>query len=225
MTTTTTTTSFLGCDSIEINLVYILFPIFRIIWKNFLEDGFLKSLVTNSAEGTGEKIAESFNNIRNRNKFTNYNLQYAIAELLNVISVLVNFQIIDHLLNGKYWSYGTEVSKFMSMTPKQQSQHHDPMCNVFPTEVACNVGTGSIGGGTDKASLLCILALNVINQKYFLALWWWWVILLTISSVGFLYRLAQMTVPGVSRLLLRHKLDQAALSQVRNIEIFRNRHI
>ena len=140
--------------------------VLRFIWKNFLENGFMKKMVSGGDDG--EKIAESFSNIKKRNKFMIYNFSYALCEVLNILSVLFSFHILNHLLNGMFWTYGRDVSQFLSLSEKMQAKSVDPMCSVFPTEVACNVKTGSIGGGA-----------NDIQSH----LWWqllvWWTSSLT----------------------------------------------
>lgn len=184
----------------------------RMFWKRCLEKSFLKNLL--SGRDDGEKIAESFLSIKKRNKFMMYNFSYAFCEILNIICVLVNFHILDQLLNGMFWTYGRDVYNFISLSTDQQMDKVDPMCNVFPTEVSCSGKTGSIGGSAgDKFNLLCILSNNVINQKYFLVVWWWWVILLAASIFGLVYRIAQITIPSVSYYILKFNLDQAALAQ------------
>eukprot|EP00092_Neocalanus_flemingeri_P014996 GFUD01016195.1.p1 GENE.GFUD01016195.1~~GFUD01016195.1.p1 ORF type:complete len:414 (+),score=107.14 GFUD01016195.1:236-1477(+) len=184
----------------------------RYVWKNVFENGFMRKL-TNGGEDA-EKIAESFYSIKKRNKFMIYNVSYAFCELLNIAIVFINFKILDHLLNGMFWSYGKDASWFLSLPENEQKDNIDPMCNVFPTEVNCNERTGAIGGGKDVGSHLCILSNNVINQKYFLVLWWWWVFLITLSMLGLVYRLGQISMPAISCWLLKMRLDQAALSQI-----------
>jgi len=184
----------------------------RMFWKRCLEKGFLKNLL--SGRDDGEKIAKSFLSIKKRNKFMMYNLSYAFCEILNIICVLINFHILDHLLNGMFWTYGRDVYNFISYPPYIQKDEVDPMCNVFPTEVSCSGKIGSIGGTAgEQFNLLCILSNNVINQKYFLIVWWWWVILLAASILGMVYRIAQITIPSVSYYILKLNLDQAALAQ------------
>ena len=90
------------------------------------------------------------------------------------------------------------------------------MCNLFPTEVACNYCTGSIGGGcNDKNSIICILSNNLFNQYFFLILWFWWVFLLFISILGLFYRAAQMSITSFSKSVFKtyltsYGLDDAA---------------
>ena len=79
---------------------------------------------------------------------------------------------------------------------------HDPMCELFPTEVACNINVGSLTGAMDRTNFLCILGNNLFNQKYFFVLWLWWIFLMLITLVGVLYRWSRIAMPGLSRYLL-----------------------
>ena len=83
--------------------------------------------------------------------------------------------------------------------PYSPSKVHDPMCELFPTEVACYIKVGATTGGIDRSNYLCILSNNLFNQKYFLILWLWWVLLICVSVLGLVYRLARITIPDFSR--------------------------
>jgi len=170
----------------------------RVVWKTFCERGIMASLVGDEGR-VGEKIAVRFNKLKPRSVW--YHLGFACCELLNIIMLIFCFQIMDSLLNGNFWTYGVDVNNYFShMKSNSEDKKTNPMCNLFPTEVACKYCTGSIGGGCgDKSSIICILSNNLFNQYYFLIIWYWWVGLLSFSLFGFLYRLAQMSVPSFSK--------------------------
>ena len=186
----------------------------RFIWKNLCERGLMASLVERE---TGEKIAERFNKLRKRSNI--YFIGFVVCELLNIIAVVLCFHILNSLLNGKFWSYGVDVNNYYGtkQTQDQMKSNPDlekpnPMCNLFPTEVACNLCTGSIGGGcNDKQSILCILSNNLFNQYFFLILWCWWIFLLSVSILGLIYRAGQMTIPSLSQTILIFKLSPLGL--------------
>ena len=127
--------------------------------------------------------------------------------------------MLNSLLNGKFWSYGLDVNNYYGSKPTQDQMKSNPglvkpnpMCNLFPTEVACNLCTGSIGGGcNDKQSILCILSNNLFNQYFFLILWCWWIFLLSASILGLIYRAGQMTIPSLSQTILIFKLSPLGL--------------
>merc|ERR1719369_433820 len=175
----------------------------RVVWKNLCERGIMASLADS---GTGEEITARFKKLQKRNVSLWYHICFAACELLNIVMVLLCFHIMNSLLNGKFWSYGINVSNYFNSVSNEQLKSNpdleqpNPMCNLFPTEVECKYCTGSIGDGCgDKSSIICILSNNLFNQYYFLIIWFWWVGLLSFSLFGFLYRLAQMSVPSFSK--------------------------
>merc|ERR1711874_647644 len=188
----------------------------RLVWKNVCERGVMESLVERQ---TGEKIAARFRKLRKRSNC--YFLCFVVCEILNMCVLLCCFALLNKLLNGKFWSYGMDVNNYYGTKPSPEELKSNPglakpnpMCSLFPTEVACNLCTGSIGGGCgDKLSLLCILSNNLFNQYFFLILWFWWVILLSISILGLVYRAAQMSLPAVSKAVLQSYLTPMGLDQ------------
>ena len=184
----------------------------RVIWKTFCERGIMESLVGEEGR-SGEKIHARLKQLKKRNALLRYHVLYAVCELLNIIVILVCFYIINSLLNGSFWSYGADVNEFFSTKQADDNkfnpglQKSNPMCSLFPTEVACNYCTGSVGGGcNDKKSHLCILSNNLFNQYFFLILWFWWVFLLVVSCLGFVYRVAQMFIPAIAKIVLESYL-------------------
>merc|ERR1712020_709642 len=88
---------------------------------------------------------------------------------------------------------------------------HDPMCELFPTEVSCYIRIGATTGGIDASNYLCILNNNIFNQKYFLVLWMWWMVLIGLSVIGLIYRFARLMIPDLSRTILLRKVPAAWL--------------
>jgi len=189
----------------------------RVLWKNVCERGIMTSLVGDEGK-MGEKIAHRFKKLKERSVSVQYHVCFAICELLNIVTVLICFHIFDSLLNGKFWTYGVDVNNYYGSKPTEEQakanpdlSKPNPMCNLFPTEVACNVCTGSIVGGCNRDSLLCILSNNLFNQYYFLVLWYWWVFLLFLSILGLVYRVAQMSIPALSKAVLQTYLTPCGL--------------
>ena len=190
----------------------------RLIWKSLCERGIMASLVGDGTQ-MGEKIAARFKKLKKRSASVWYHVCFATCELLNIVVLLICFHVMDSLLNGKFWSYGLDVNNYYATKPTQEElksnpdlDKPNPMCSLFPTEVACNLCTGSIGGGcNDKNSILCILSNNLFNQYFFLILWCWWVFLLFISLLGLIYRAAQMSIPAISKAVFQSYLTPYGL--------------
>jgi len=128
---------------------------------------------------------------------------------MNGVCVLASMCATHWLLNYKFFSYGVEVFNYIEnerTIGHKGRMRHDPMCELFPTEVSCSIHVGATTGGVDRSNFLCILGNNLFNQKYFFVLWVWWVFLLIVTTLGLFYRLTRILVPSFSRYMLMRKV-------------------
>ena len=156
--------------------------------------------------GAPREIAAQFMEYRKR--FTGYHVNFTLCEFLNVLVVLFSVQITHWLLNHKFWMYGLEVLAYLHTYQEARTHNvtlHDPMCELFPTEVSCTFKVGAPNGGVNNQSILCILGNNMFNQKFFFVLWIWWMFLLVVSVFGIFFRLLRISNPWLSKCLLLRK--------------------
>ena len=177
----------------------------RFFWKHFCERGLMESMV--QLDTDSEKLNSKFRKIRGRRSLM-YFISFAFCEILNILSVVACMASLNALLDGQYMTYGHAVQEFYANTEEDRKSLKmvNPMCNVFPTEVSCDVASGGISGSADVRNKLCILSNNLFNQYYFLILWIWWVFLLLVSLLGLLNRLLQLCVPGITAAIFRYSL-------------------
>merc|ERR1711860_7296 len=182
----------------------------RVIWKHWCEGGILSSILDND---TPKKIAARIKELK-RDGARKYFLSFIFCEILNILSIVLCMVTLNALLGGNFWNYGTELFKFYSDTEEDrlnkvslQGELVNPMCNVFPTEVSCNVYFGALQGEIQIENKLCMLSNNIFNQYYFFVLWFWWVILLTLSLVFLVYRLIFLMVPSFPVFVLKNSLS------------------
>ena len=150
--------------------------------------------------GIPSEIANQFMEYRKR--FTSYQINFTICEVLNVFVVLSSIQITHWLFNNQFWMYGLEVLGYLHTYQDARANNttlHDPMCQVFPTEVSCTYKVGAPNGGANTQVILCILGNNMFNQKFFFVLWLWWMFLLVVSGLGFFFRLLRISNPWLSK--------------------------
>merc|ERR1719469_1672300 len=167
-------------------------------------EGKLMEKIIENRDADPSVIAENFVDLRHR--YSKYQMQFAFCELLNICMVFLNMFICDMLFLNKFWTYGTETWGYLRAFTPYGQKLHNPMCELFPTEVACYITIGATTGGKDQSNYLCILSNNLFNQKYFLIIWLWWVILACFSCLGMVYRVARMMMPELSRTLLKWKV-------------------
>lgn len=96
-------------------------------------------------------------------------------------------------------SYGLNSTAYTHLSP-----------DIFPKEAKCTYYRYGSSGSIETRDALCILPLNVLNEKVFLILWYWLLLLFIISSICVLYRALFLFVPQFRVYLLRaltRKLD------------------
>jgi hypothetical protein len=181
-----------------------------ILWKNVLERGIMKKMVTDMNED-GSKTVHRIHKVVRGAKNSSvqamiYNFGFAFCEVLNLLVILVSQSMLNSLFNDEYASYGVNVESFRSFVPNENlpelTSPANPMCHLFPTEVSCTVKTGGVGGNANKENILCLLPNNVFYQYYFLIVWWWWVALIFITCLALVYRLVQILLPQFGRMHL-----------------------
>merc|ERR1712029_765389 len=77
----------------------------------------------------------------------------------------------------------------------------NPMCNTFPTRVACKLTTGGTGGLGNNNNEYCILTQNIINEKIYLALWFWFEAIYYIIIAQLIWEVCFLIAPLISGIL------------------------
>lgn len=76
--------------------------------------------------------------------------------------------MIDKFLGGAFFTYGTEV---ISFAQQDQENRTDPMVTVFPRVTKCTFHKFGPSGSIQRHDALCVLALNILNEKIYIFLW------------------------------------------------------
>lgn len=92
---------------------------------------------------------------------------------------------MDWMLEGEFLTYGTEVIKFMQ---SDQEDRVDPMIYIFPTMTKCTFYKFGLSGEVERHDAICILPLNIVNEKIYIFLWFWFIVLAILTSLLVVYR-------------------------------------
>jgi len=195
----------------------ILFYIPRYIWKNW-ESGKVALLVQEmnvpiveqDTKNDRIKILVEYFSLKHNHTF--YALKFFFCEFLNFINVAGQIWFMDFFLGGEFSSYGTDVLKMTELPPEERE---DPMARVFPKMTKCTFHKFGPSGTVQKFDGLCVLPLNIINEKIYVFLWFWFIVLTVISGMQMIYRLVvlfsprmrEMLLKGRSRLTHMHKIE------------------
>merc|ERR1712126_572443 len=96
-------------------------------------------------------------------------------------------------------TWGTDVLNFINLEDEDRS---DPMMEVFPRVTKCTFHKYGSSGTIQKHDALCVLGLNIINEKIYITLWFWFVLLAITTA---LYTVAIVSLPGLRRNLVTRK--------------------
>jgi len=107
--------------------------------------------------------------------------------------------LIDSFLGGEFFSYGTKVLELSQM---DQENRIDPMVAVFPRVTKCTFHKYGPSGSMQTHDALCVLALNILNEKIYIFLWFWFIILAVISGMALAYSIAVVTLPSIRETIL-----------------------
>jgi len=124
---------------------------------------------------------------------------YFVCEALNFLNVIGNMFMIDAFLGGAFFTYGTDVIKF---SQQDQENRTDPMVAIFPRVTKCTFHKFGPSGSIQRHDALCVLALNILNEKIYIFLWFWFMMLAFMSAVALVYSTTILLLPSVRETIL-----------------------
>jgi len=182
----------------------ILFYLPRHLWK-WMEDGRIKfcSKDVKEIELNDEKRKDRVDRLlkiykRYQGKNNNYAAKFFLCEIINLVNV---FQIFctNKFIGGKFLDYGSRIFEYTQLFDENLP---DPMDDVFPKMTKCQFNRHGPGGDIINHDALCLLPLNIVNEKIYLVMWVWMILLSVASALAVLYRMACILFPQVRTFML-----------------------
>ncbi|XP_033330436.2 optic ganglion reduced [Megalopta genalis] len=128
-----------------------------------------------------------------------YAYRYFACEALCLVNIFLQMYLMNRFFDGEFLSYGLRVLQF-SEAP--QEERVDPMVYVFPRVTKCIFHKYGPTGTIQKHDSLCILPLNIVNEKTYIFIWFWFTILSVMLLGLMVYRAAIVFAPAVRPRLL-----------------------
>ncbi|XP_021947052.1 innexin inx2 isoform X1 [Folsomia candida] len=139
---------------------------------------------------------------RNRGFHTKYAVQYAFCEFLNLVNIVLQVFLTDFFVNNAFTDYGLNV---LTLTQEKPYMRDDELARVFPTVTACRLATGGVAFGKQNYDILCILPINILNEKIYIFLWFWFLLLAICSTISVIYRCLSL-IPPFRRWIMRSRV-------------------
>lgn len=138
--------------------------------------------------------------MRPMKRHNSYAVRYWICEALCLVNIIGQLYLMNRFFDGEFMSYGLRV---MTFSETAQEDRVDPMVYVFPRVTKCTFHKFGPSGSLQKHDSLCILPLNIVNEKTYIVIWFWFIILATLLTLLIIYRAVILTCPSIRPRLLR----------------------
>jgi len=191
----------------------VMFHLPRIVWKHS-EGGLMKTLVgdlTNPIYVV--KKDERLDQVMKIRKYFKdggrthggYAMHYFLCEVLALVNILGQIYLTDRFLGYQFTTYGFDV---VSGTVGNSEGTADPMNVVFPKMTKCTFHKYGPSGTITTHDGLCILALNIINEKIYVFLWFWFLGVALYSITAILYRIIILASHSIRVRVIMKRIHQ-----------------
>ncbi|CAO1416544.1 unnamed protein product [Diamesa serratosioi] len=184
----------------------ILFYTPRWLWKSW-EGGKIHALMMDLDIGICSEIEKKqkkkllldylWDNLRYHNWWA---YRYYGCELLSLINVIGQMFLMNKFFDGEFMTFGLDVIRHMEA---DQEDRLDPMIYIFPRMTKCTFYKYGVSGEVERHDAICILPLNVVNEKIYIFLWFWFILLTILTSITVMYRIVIIFSPRMRVYLLR----------------------
>lgn len=129
-----------------------------------------------------------------------YCYKYFFCEFLCLFNVLGQMFFLDAVFSHDFLYYGINVIRYFYFGPVVVQ---NPFIRMFPRVTSCTYRYFGEGGRIRKTSVLCVLAVNAINEKVFLFMWFWFVILTFLTLLALSSKLVLFSSNYLRRMSLK----------------------
>jgi len=194
-------------------ILAFLFYLPRMCWlimEGGLMEFFGKGTTTRFVEDQEEKkdILVDFFRKNVQNKYNIYFFGFMGMEVFNWLIVLIQFGLTNVFLHHRFAWYGPNVLFYYRLPEEEQREMKNPMCDTFPRIASCDYWRWGSGGRQENINAICVLGLNMINDKVFLILWWWFFFLAFIGAFRLVYRVLQIQFTSLRFQLINMRMNR-----------------
>ncbi|XP_055913506.1 innexin inx5-like [Eupeodes corollae] len=176
------------------------------LWKKW-EGGFIsqlcdgferKVLISDSANKERRAYLMQIFHPNYKQMHRSYAKNYFLCEILNFFICILNLTLMNTFFNGFWSSY----SQAMKQIPSYNwNQWNEMSSRVFPKITKCEFFKYGGSGSQSKFDCLCVLPINILNEKIFAFLYVWFLILMVVSAMHLTFRIIA-TCSNAARIIM-----------------------
>ena len=166
-------------------------------------------------EDRSEKISTIVKYIQlNRGQHSFYFLKFLGCEILNFVNVIGQLFLMDKFLGYEFSTYGLEVLNYTEM---ESELRRDPLHVVFPKVSKCSFHKYGPSGSVERHDGLCVLPLNIINEKIYVFLWFWFILIASITGIFLVYRVGVIFGSGIRIAMIKARTGRIGRDKIADI--------
>jgi len=128
--------------------------------------------------------------------------KYIFCEILNFANIIGQLYFMNFFLGGQFFDYGVDILKVSEMPIEERV---DPLSKVFPKVTKCTFNNYGPSGTVENKDGLCILAVNIINEKIYIFLWFWFLTVCVWTGVHLLIRMISIAFRNFRLMILANR--------------------
>jgi len=129
-------------------------------------------------------------------------MKMLFIEFINLINAIGQIYFINVFLGGEFSTYGVSALGFLEADPEKRI---DPMAIIFPRVTKCSFFKYGPSGTVQTHDAICVLPINIINEKIYVFLWFWLVFLSILTILSVIYHMLVLVTPSMTRMMLRNR--------------------
>ena len=114
--------------------------------------------------------------------------------------VILNLFLTDWYLGSQFMTYGPTSLDYIRQP--SEARRDDPFNLIFPKMTKCFMETYGPSGTIQRYDSLCVLTINVFNEKLYLMLWFVMVVLAVVAGVYAAFDIVLALFPPLRRVVL-----------------------
>lgn len=128
-----------------------------------------------------------------------YALSFLACEILALGIAVGNLFFTNAFLGGEFFGFGLDALRYLGQSP---SDPNNPLNYVFPKVTKCTWHKFGPSGTIQKYDAMCVLPLNIVNEKTYIVLWMVYMITTVKMAVFLLFHLIILLAPNLRNAIL-----------------------
>ncbi|XP_030372535.1 innexin inx4 [Scaptodrosophila lebanonensis] len=143
-----------------------------------------------------------------------YFASYVLCEVMNFTISIVNMLLLNVFLDN-FWAHYIEA---LNVVPSYNwDLWNHIVSRIFPKIAKCQLQIYGAGGSNSVYDNLCLLPLNIVNEKIFAFLWIWFILMALLAGLKLFYRLLVISHRGIRFHLLHTQARFMSKSHVQSV--------